>query len=155
MTAEIVIWATDGSQTADHALPVVEDLARGGAKVIVLQCTEILAGSAPGFPVTPQDLERVAKVRRQAEQLRKKGFDAELVVRGGPSAEVAYTIADFAAETCADLIVVGTHGRGPVAGTIFGSVTQQLLHCAPCPVLVVPDKAQHERRRSRRSSVRA
>ena len=36
------------------------------------------------------------------------------------------------------MIVVGTRGHGPVVGVVVGSVTQQLLNLAPCPVLAVP-----------------
>ena len=37
----------------------------------------------------------------------------------------------------ADLIIMGTHGRGLVAGVLLGSVADKLLRRAPCPVLVV------------------
>ena len=51
-------------------------------------------------------------------------------------------IADAAREVDADVIVVGTRGHAPIAGLLLGSVTQRLLHIAPCPVLSVPDAAQ-------------
>ncbi len=37
----------------------------------------------------------------------------------------------------AQLVVVGSHGRGKLADSILGSVSQSLIHHAECPVLVV------------------
>jgi nucleotide-binding universal stress UspA family protein len=47
-------------------------------------------------------------------------------------------LADTARDAGADVIVAGTRGHAPVAGLLLGSVTQRLLHIAPCPVLAVP-----------------
>lgn len=43
-----------------------------------------------------------------------------------------------AASKDADLVVVGTHGRGPVRTFLFGSVAQTLLKQSHCPVVVIP-----------------
>ena len=55
-------------------------------------------------------------------------------VREGRPAEV---IVDVARQREADLIVVGTHGRGGVAHVVLGSVAERVVRLAPCPVLTV------------------
>ena len=52
-------------------------------------------------------------------------------------------IVSYAAETNADLVVLGTHGRGPVAHMLMGSVAERVVRTAPCPVLTVRHP-QHE-----------
>jgi len=36
-----------------------------------------------------------------------------------------------------DLVVMGSHGYGPIAGAVLGSVSQRVLRKSPCPVLIV------------------
>jgi nucleotide-binding universal stress UspA family protein len=80
--------------------------------------------------------ELVSKVTEFVES----GIDASLRVVKGTNKDPADLIADVAREVDADLILVGTRGHGRVAGMLLGSVTQRLLHVAPCPVLAVPAK---------------
>lgn len=49
----------------------------------------------------------------------------------------------YAKEHSIDLIVLGTHGRGPIAHMLMGSVAEKIVRKAPCPVLTVRDP-QHE-----------
>jgi nucleotide-binding universal stress UspA family protein len=68
-----------------------------------------------------------------------------------------YSVFDVARDVGADVIVVGTRGRGPLAGLLVGSVTQRLLHVAPCPVLAVPigeHAAEHEPERESAAAAR-
>ena len=46
-------------------------------------------------------------------------------------------IVNYAKEIGSDLIVMGTHGRGPMAHLLMGSVAERVVRLAGCPVLVV------------------
>lgn len=86
------------------------------------------------------------KINEEAlEQLGKMAIDLTLadvettipikqMIRYGSP---AMQIMDVASEEEPDLIVMGSHGRGFVAGAIIGSVSQRVLHNAECPVLMV------------------
>ena len=60
------------------------------------------------------------------------------ISRGG----AAQTIVETAREWGADLIVVGSHGRGFWGRTLIGSVSNSVIHHAPCSVLVVRGKTE-------------
>jgi nucleotide-binding universal stress UspA family protein len=47
----------------------------------------------------------------------------------------ARTISRYAADNNFDLIVMGTHGRTGIAHLVMGSVAEQVVRTAPCPVL--------------------
>lgn len=51
--------------------------------------------------------------------------------------ELAATILDYVTDKKADLLVMGTHGRGAVKGALLGSVAARMLHQANIPVLLV------------------
>jgi nucleotide-binding universal stress UspA family protein len=146
-----VIWATDGSEAADEALPFAKDLARGlGRVLVVLHNKErFIGGRSAGYELYADEEEREAKIRRQVEEACAEGIGATLRLSSGFAGHSADAIADVARELEADVIVVGTRGHGPVAGLLVGSVTQRLLHNAPCPVLAVPAGAATQSRRRR------
>jgi nucleotide-binding universal stress UspA family protein len=52
---------------------------------------------------------------------------------GNPAAEIVA----YASEAQVDLIVMGTHGRGMLGHALMGSVAEQVVRTAPCPVLTV------------------
>ncbi|HZQ64704.1 MAG TPA: universal stress protein [Gaiellaceae bacterium] len=134
-----IVWATDGSDAADRALPFAKALADGeGRTLLVVHIEELLVGRAGGYPVLAAEGELQAKIRRQVDGLREEGYRASLKLVTGLSSHPAHMIAEAAREAGADVIVVGTRGHAPVAGLLLGSVTQRLLHIAPCPVLAVP-----------------
>lgn len=134
-----ILWATDGSVHADRALPIAKELAGvQGGKLIVVHCRELFSGRAAGFPVNADEDELLAKVREQAAELKSAGLNVQLEVATATATHASHAIAEVAGTEHAEVIVVGTRGHGPFTGVLLGSVTQQLLHIAPCPVLAVP-----------------
>jgi len=140
-----ILWATDGSETAAKALPYALGLAEPDkAKLVVAHVREIFVGRGGGYPVLADESELREQIGRQVKDLRGGGLEATFIVRTCTAGHAARTIAEIADEVGADLIVVGTHGYGRVAGLLLGSVTQGLLHAGVRPVLAVPTGAPVE-----------
>jgi nucleotide-binding universal stress UspA family protein len=136
-----IVWATDGSDAADAALPYVKGLAEGeGHRLVVVHSKEVLRGRAGGYPVFADEDEVLAKIHRQADELRADGLDVTLQIGTTAAPGAAHVIAEAARSVAADVIVVGTRGHTAIGGLLLGSVTQRLLHIASCPVLAIPAK---------------
>ena len=135
-----IIWATDGSELADSALPLLTELARvHESKIVVFHVNELFRGGRmSGGSVLADEDELQIKVEKQAGDLRKAGFAVELKVEATHHHRIAQQIADAAFESKADVIVIGTHGRGVASTALHGSVAKGLLHVASCPVLAIP-----------------
>jgi nucleotide-binding universal stress UspA family protein len=146
---ETIIWATDGSEAADEALPFAKALAAcgGGALVVVHTREPLYTGRAAGLPAYADESDVEAKIAGQVDELETEGYHATLNLATGTTAHAAHAIATIASDVGAGVIVVGTRGHGPLTGYIVGSVTQRLLHVAPCPVVAVPTAEQRQRRR--------
>ena len=135
-----IVWANDGSEAALRALPFVKELAQaGGATVTLVHVVERIEGAgAVGLPRRADEAEVQAELRGLVDQLTSDGVSATLEIRGDVGARPAHEVADIARSTDADLIVVGSRGLSSIGGLLVGSVTNRVLHIAPCPVLVVP-----------------
>lgn len=134
--------AFDGSDGAKAALARAAEIA--GTDGASLTLVEAVAGKlpslAPGGPPMAKP-EKRAMVRDDLNSAIE-GVDAELQasgwVIGGPPAKGVITVAE---DIEADLIVTGSRARGAIARTVLGSVSTEILHGAPCDVLVVhPDR---------------
>lgn len=141
---ETIAWASDGSELADRALEHVRTLAGiHGSRIVAVHVNELLTGPFGGAPLLADETEIEEKLAGQVDDLCTAGFDARLEIRTGGQ-DVAKLLADVADDVGADLIVVGTHGRGGVAAAIVGSVARRLCHTSHRPVLVVPPAPKAE-----------
>ena len=132
-----IMWATDGSRCADRALEVATSLAHNGMPLLAVHSIEYLASKGTST-LDADEAETQEKIASQVAELVRQGVKATSeIVEGGVSG-AAHTLAKVAEEQKADVIVLGTRGRTPLAGLLLGSVAQRLLCISPCPVLVVP-----------------
>lgn len=83
--------------------------------------------------VRADELDAARELDGLAEPLRAQGYPVQIRNEEGPA---AHLLRDAASEFGADLIVVGSRGRGPAASAFLGSVSADLVDHAPCPVLV-------------------
>jgi nucleotide-binding universal stress UspA family protein len=138
---ETVVLALDGSPESLAAVPYARELAGEHGAVRAVHVREILLGRGGGQPANVNEDEVVAGVRRTVEELKAGGTEVSLEVATATAGGPAHVIAEIARRANADVIVMGTRGRGQVAGLLLGSVTQRLLHLAHCPVFAVPPAA--------------
>ena len=140
-----ILFATDFSEVSQHALLHALAMAkRFDARLTVVHVAPPEA-QVP-IPMEPVPLEADWQRVRAADSMARlerfeplRLFQHQTVVKqGNPWPEMAGVIEDRGI----DLIVLGTHGRGVFGTLLLGSVAEQVLRHAHCPVLTVgPDVA--------------
>lgn len=136
-----ILVPVDFSQASHLALHCAVDLAkRLDGSIHVLHVVEdppatgLIAEAYVGLATLRQN-RRVEARRRMTEllaTLHGARFSDEVVM-----GSVARTIADTANDRHADFIVMGTHGRTGLAHALLGSVAEDVIRIAPCPVMTV------------------
>jgi nucleotide-binding universal stress UspA family protein len=139
----------DGSAFAEQALPLALALARQSkAALDLVRAHGLYALEDRAGAWAPYDPAEDAEFRRH-EQGYLDGVARR--ISGEHPVRVTCVVADGAAadailgrarEVAADLVVMTTHGRGPVSRAFLGSVADELVRRCPVPVLLVrPDEA--------------
>jgi nucleotide-binding universal stress UspA family protein len=137
-----ILAATDFTEPSEHALDHAVDLAaKLGARVTVLHVYSVPIYTFPDGAYIPT-AEVAASIAGAAQQqldaavARRKDRGVALtgLLRSGATSEV---ICGVATEISADLIVMGTHGRGALARALLGSVAQNVVRYATQPVMTV------------------
>jgi nucleotide-binding universal stress UspA family protein len=135
----------DGSEHSRRALEwAIREAGLRGAALTVLAVNQVASNSWTGSPeVYPADQAATETVRQAAEDAAQKAVSqagepgpASVTVRavsGLPAQELVGASSD------ADLVVVGSRGGGGFAKLLLGSVTNQVVSHAACPVVVIPD----------------
>lgn len=137
-----ILVPTDGSEFSRRALTTALEMARTlGATIELLHVTftpQAYWGYTVsyGITVTQEELDRSGKLALEATIF---GMDLSQVpltkklVSGHPVTAIVEEIENEKI----DLVVMGSHGYGVIAGSFLGSVSQRVLNRAQCPVLIV------------------
>ena len=149
-----VLIATDGSPSSLAAARKAGTLLRTAEHVTLISVlTEIPGEDAGGFEgsvYSPAEQDALWKqemaeageeLERTAATITSMQIDKRIEV-----GDVGGTVCRVAADLKVDVIVVGSHGRGAIERILLGSVSEQIVRHAPCPVLVIrpePD-AKHK-----------
>ena len=134
-----VDFGANAARVAGHGI----DFARQtGAKIYLLYVAESLERFV-GFPVPHVSFGELQKdvtaaAVRKMEEFAETHVPREVllgsrVVSGEPAEEIVRV----ARELAVDMICIGTHGYQGLERTIFGSVAEQVVKTAPCPVMTV------------------
>ena len=144
MKPKRILHPTDFSGASSRAFAKALELARADrAELLLLHVlTPVVPVADEGYvsPKTYDDLTRAQRAHagRQLDALAARARRARarvrtLVLEGRPHERIAHA----AKARGADLIVMGTHGRGAVAKFFLGSVAERVVGTASCPVLTV------------------
>lgn len=136
---EKILVACDFSPASERALAWAAHLQDrlGNPEVQAIHVWSALPslGVVPVPPVTPSDED----LRRLEDELgtvvRRHGLIAGISVE--VAADAGAAIVRRATQEGADLVVIGSHGRGGVARAVLGSVADWVVRKAPCPVVVL------------------
>jgi nucleotide-binding universal stress UspA family protein len=139
-----IVHATDFSESSGAAFRLACSLARDyGARLVVLHVQPppvgVYAMEPAFFPPEGQReevLNELHGVRPGDPAVRVQ----HRLVEGDPADEIL----EVAKESGADLIVLGTHGRRGLGRLLLGSVAEQVVRKAPCPVVTVKPSTRVE-----------
>jgi len=133
-----ILYATDFSHAAATAMPFAAELARHfGAKLFAVHAKTPENYALPAteiWPAANAELEENTVELRRTLYNRFPSVESEVLIAEGGVWGVVETVAE---EKKADLIVVGTSGRRGIGKFILGSVAEEILRRAKCPVLTV------------------
>jgi nucleotide-binding universal stress UspA family protein len=134
-----LLLATDLSPTSARATDEAFDAARRlGAELLVVSVIDATSLRLPGgrFHARVDQVRerRQAAAQELVERGRREGVRVTFLVWEGEPAE---SILEVAHAEEADLIVLGSHGRGPIGRLILGSVSRYVVQHAAVPVVVV------------------
>jgi len=137
-----ILVPTDASEYSRRALKMALELARSvQAEVVLLHVSYTPQAYwgytiSYGITVTQEQLDQNGELALEATL---SGIDSEQVVihKIVESGHPVTMIVEQIKKDNIDLVIMGSHGYGAIAGSVLGSVSQRVLQRASCPVLII------------------
>lgn len=144
ITIQRIVYGTDFSELSSQALEYAVYLAQ--ACSAELHCLHVVDDSyqywlsveVATVPAGPPMGELVAAARKQLDEFLAGNIPDQVrcvraVISGRPFAQII----SYTRQVEANLVVLGTHGRGGLSHMLMGSVAEKVVRKSPCPVLTV------------------
>ena len=135
-----ILHPTDFSPRSEHAFQLACTLARDhGARLLVLHVIDQPIAAYGGVMTAPPAPPPVEERKSAQEQMRRMcASEPKLLIEHRlQDGDPARWILQIATDCKCDLIVMGTHGRTGLRRLLMGSVAEQVLRNAACPVLTL------------------
>lgn len=133
-----ILFATDFSPSAAAALPYATELARRyGANLYALHVrTPVINPMTPpaGWPALEKAAEEEEREQRESLRNAIPGVKPTVLIEDG---DLWTALQSVSAKQNIDFIVIGTRGRSGIGKLLLGSVAEEILREAGCPVLTV------------------
>lgn len=147
MSYKKILVAVDGSDVSYLALTEAINLAHCMQAKL---CMTLVVNEFPGCEHFPHALdlinfqkhlkeEATCILNKMNEHAKKLGIEPELklIEINMVSKKISQAIIDAAKDWQAELIIVGTHGRHGLNRWLLGSITEELIHITPLPILLI------------------
>jgi len=146
--AGTIVVGVDGSEAAQAALRfAVEEATLRGARIVAVHSWTFIPATVaadPGLMAMPEgDVPGMLEAERNVAETSLERAVQEAFPQGSPVEIEQRLVEDDAGEAIvteaagADLVVIGSRGRGNLKSALLGSVSSHVVHHAPCPVVVV------------------
>ena len=138
---QIIVVPTDMSEFSLRALEMAGRIVDTHEQIHVVHVMAVIEPIEPeaAWVVVDEPMRREQTRVQLSEFLAGSGFgDAHYEVLIG---NAGTEITEYAKEIDAGLIIIPSHGRGPIKRLLLGSTTDRVVHLAHCPVLVLKDES--------------
>lgn len=143
-----VLAAVDFSEVSDRVVERAHELALAFSAELYLVHVAAPDPEFVGYEAGPESVrtQRAQELRQEhrdlqarAAALRARGVRAHALLIQGPTVD---KLVEEIERLAADMVVLGSHGRGALLRALLGSVSEGVIRRSPCPVLVVPSRAE-------------